>query len=213
MNLASYIDYTLLKPNAKQTDIAALCATAKEQHFAAVCVPPMYVSYSRNLLANTEVKICSVVGFPLGYGHWEGKMWETRWLISQGVEELDMVVNIAEVKNENWTFVKHEMARFVDICKEDGIISKLILEVTLLDNTEIQRLCTILNEIKPNFAKTSTGFTGISIWDEKEKVALMYETLVPEIAIKVAGGVRTKEQAVFFIENYQVKRIGTSALL
>lgn len=213
MNLAPYIDYTLLKPTAKQTDIAALCATAKEQHFAAVCVPPMYVSYSRSLLANTEVKICSVVGFPLGYGHWEGKMWETRWLISQGAEELDMVINISEVKNGNWGFVKHEMARFVDICKDDGIISKLILEVTLLDNTEIQRLCTILNEIKPNFAKTSTGFTGISIWDEKEKVALMYETLAPEIAIKVAGGVRTKEQATFFIENYQVKRIGTSALL
>lgn len=213
MNLSPYIDFTLLKSDTQKTDIEKLCLTADKQAFAAVCVPPIYVAWAKELLKESKVKVCSVVGFPLGYGHWEGKMWETRWLISQGADELDMVINVAEVKNKSWAFVKHEIARFIDICKQDKIISKIILEVTLLNSEEIQRLCMILNELKPDFAKTSTGFTGISIWDEKEKVALMHETLIADIHIKISGGVRTAEQATFFIENYNVKRIGTSSLL
>lgn len=211
--LASYIDYTLLSPTATDTGIQDLCETAVVESFAAVCVPPVYVQKAREWVAESTVKVCSVVGFPLGYNDWEVKMWESRRMVDEGVQELDMVVNITAVKNKNWQYVEAEIARFLDICKENQVLTKIILEVTRMEKEEIVRLCEVLNELRPSFAKTSTGFSGISIWDEKDKVALMHETLIPEIPIKVAGGVRTTEQALFFIENYRVKRIGTSALL
>lgn len=190
-----------------------MCKTAVAESYVAVCVPPVYVQKAREWVAGSPVKVCSVVGFPLGYNDWEVKMWESRRMMDEGVQELDMVVNITAVKNQNWQYVKAEIARFVDICKENQVLTKIILEVTRMEKAELLHLCEILNELQPDFAKTSTGFTGISIWDEKEKVAWMHETLIPEIPIKVAGGVRTAEQALFFIENYRVKRIGSSALL
>lgn len=215
MNLSPYIDYTILKQDCTQAQIATLCATALQHQYKAVCIPPMYVSYAKMLLHGntTAVKICSVVGFPLGYQLSDTKITEAKALIQAGAEELDIVINVSEIKNKHLSHIQQELSAFVTLCREHNIISKVIIECTLLDEHEIREICYLLNLIKPNFAKTSTGFTGISIWDEKHKVAIMREVLIPEIALKISGGVRTKEQATYFIAECGAERIGTSVIL
>ncbi len=212
--LNRYIDFTLLRADASVGEIMTLCATAVHEHFYAVCVPPCYVEYAAKRLKDTEIKVCSVIGFPLGYQTLETKIAEAKDLIKQGAQELDMVINLAQVKNKNWFYVEEEIATFVDLCKKKQVISKIIIEVTSLTREETTSICEICNKIQPNFVKTSTGFAATpKIGEEPYRVAWMRETLLPSIAIKVSGGVSSPYQALAFIEKHGVTRIGTSANL
>ncbi len=213
IDFGSYIDYTILRPDTTVNEIEALCSTAIQESFYAVCVPPIYVKTATKCLKSSSVAICSVIGFPLGYINPELKIQEARTLIREGADELDMVINLTNVKNQNWDAVASEIRVFCYLCRQLGVVSKIIIEATLLSEEEILKISTICNEITPDFVKTSTGFTGISIVTQKEKVRLMRDTLTENIKIKVSGGVRTYEDAVDFIENYGVSRIGTSGNL
>ncbi len=211
MTLNQYIDFTLLRPNASVAEIMTLCAKAVHHQFYAVCVPPCYVEYAAKRLKDTQVKVCSVVGFPLGYNTLQSKMAETRELIIKGAQELDMVINLAEVKNGNWFYVAEEIETFVLLCRKKDIISKIIIEVTTLSQAETMAICEICNKILPDFVKTSTGFaSSAKIGEEPFRVNWIRETLSSNIQIKVAGGVSSPYQALAFIEKHGVTRIGTS---
>lgn len=211
--IEDYIDYTILRPDTSADEITGLCAVAVQEGFFAVCVPPVYVKTAIALLKHSTVAICSVVGFPLGYSDPALKIQEARTLIKDGADELDMVINLTNVRNQKWAAVASEIRTFCFLCRQMGIVSKIIIEITLLSEAEIQKICAICNEISPDFVKTSTGFTGISIVTQKEKVRLLREVLHEKISIKVSGGVRTHEEAMDFIKNYGVSRIGTSGNL
>lgn len=214
MALNQYIDFTLLRANASVAEIMTHCAKAVHHEFYAVCVPPCYVEYAHKRLKDTNVKVCSVVGFPLGYNTLETKIAEAKDLISKGADELDMVVNLAEVKNGNWFYIEEEIGQFVALCKRKEVISKIIIEVTTLSQAETIAICEICNRILPHFVKTSTGFAaGAKIGEEPYRVAWMREILLPEIQIKVSGGVSSPFQAMTFIEKHGVTRIGTSVNL
>ena len=211
MTLNQYIDFTLLRPNASVAEIMTLCAKAVYHEFYAVCVPPCYVEYAAKRLKDTQVKVCSVVGFPLGYNTLACKLAEAKDLILKGAAELDMVINLAEVKNGNWFYIEEEIESFVLLCRKKDIVSKIIIEVTTLSQAETTTICEICNRIVPDFVKTSTGFAaGAKIGEEPFRVNWIRETLSANIQIKVSGGVNSPLQALTFIEKHGVTRIGTS---
>lgn len=211
MTLNQYIDFTLLRPDASVAEIMTLCAKAVHHEFYAVCVPPCYVEYAVKRLKDTQVKVCSVVGFPLGYNTLNHKIMEAKELILKGVNELDMVINLGEVKNGNWFYIAEEIETFVLLCRKKGVIAKIIIEVTTLSQAETIAICEICNRIIPDFVKTSTGFAaGAKIGEEPFRVDWMREALLKNIQIKVSGGVNSPYQAMTFIEKHGVTRIGTS---
>ncbi len=213
MEIGQYIDYTILRPDTTREAIKSLCETAIIENFYAVCIPPIYVNEAVRFLRASSVAICSVVGFPLGYVSTAAKLTEAESLICEGVEELDLVINLCNLKNGEWEKVASEIYQFCILCRRFGVVSKIIIEATLLDTDEIIKICNLCNEVNPDFVKTSTGFTGISIVAQKEKVRLMRDTLREGIKIKVSGGVRSREEAFMFIQDYGVSRIGTSGNL
>lgn len=209
--LNHYIDFTLLRPNASVAEIMELCAKAVHHQYYAVCIPPCYVEYAAKRLQDTPLKVCSVVGFPLGYQTLEAKLAETKDLIAKGADELDMVINLAQLKNGNWFYVEEEIQGFVEMCKKKKVISKIIIEVTTLTEAETLSICEICNRVKPDFVKTSTGFAaGAKIGEEPYRLTWMREALASTIQIKAAGGITSPIQAIAFIEKYGVSRIGTS---
>jgi deoxyribose-phosphate aldolase len=209
-SLASYIDYTLLRPGTRTEEISHLCSEALAWRFAAVCVPPCYVSLARMWLNGSGVRVCSVVGFPHGMSLAKAKLIEAELLIEQQVEELDLVLNPSWVKNQDWEALTDEAFLFCKLCKSHGALSKLIIESGSLSLEEIEQVCDICVEVGADFVKTSTGFSAVGA--ELEKVAYMRQILPPETRIKASGGIRDRETAWAFIEA-GAERIGTSALL
>ncbi len=207
MNYAKYIDHTLLKPDASDEAIDKLCLEAKEYHFASVCVNPCFVSRCYSHLRGTGVKVCTVIGFPLGANATTIKVQETKEAVFDGASEVDMVINISRLKAHDDEYVLREIKQ-IKKCLREGIILKVIIETCLLTEEEKIRACLLAKEAGADFVKTSTGFsTGGAT---KEDIALMRKTVGPDMGVKASGGVRTKEAFLAMIEA-GATRIGTSS--
>ena len=206
--IAKTIDHTLLKPNATKEELTLLCKEAKEHKFASVCVNPFNVSFCSNELENTDVKVCTVIGFPLGANALWIKKAEADLAIQQGAHELDYVLNIGMVKEHNYNYIAKEMESLMELQK-NGIQLKVILETCLLTDEEIVEVCKIAKRLGIAFVKTSTGFsTGGA---EERVVKLMADTVKgSNTLVKASGGIRTKEDAEKMLKA-GASRLGTSA--
>lgn len=208
MNISPYIDHTLLKADATKEQVKKLCQEAALNQFATVCVNPSYVTYCAALLKDTKVKVCTVIGFPLGANTVEVKVYEAERALEEGAEELDYVINISNVKNGELDKVKEEMKRICAIKHtHPDITIKVIFEVCYLTDDELAKVSEIAKEIGIDYVKTSTGF-GSSGASEKA-VEIMKNTVGEKVKVKASGGIRTVEDAKTYIE-IGASRIGTS---
>lgn len=208
-DIAAYIDHTILRPDATSEQIRKLCAEAREYRFAAVCINPMWVSLAAAQLRGAPVKVCSVVGFPLGATPSENKALETRRAIREGASEIDMVIQIGSLKEGNDTAVLQDIRAVVEACRDGGAICKVIIEAAFLTDDEKRRACRLSRRAAAHFVKTSTGFGpgGATAHD----VALMAEEVSgARMEVKAAGGIRTYADAAKMIEA-GATRIGASA--
>jgi deoxyribose-phosphate aldolase len=186
--VAGMIDHTLLKPDATRTEIETLCREAAEYRFASVCVNPTWVASCARLLQGSGVKVCSVVGFPLGAATADTKHFETRRAIFDGATEIDMVINIGALKSGDLRLVERDIEAVSGPCREAGVVSKVIIEAALLSDDEKITACTLAKAAAADYVKTSTGFAagGATATD----VALMRRVVGDEMGVKAAGGVR-----------------------
>jgi deoxyribose-phosphate aldolase len=207
-NLAKLIDHTLLKPDATQQEIAQLCFEARKYGFASVCVNPTWVQLCAQLLKGSPVKVCTVIGFPLGATSAESKAFETKTAIEQGATEIDMVINIGALKARDLETVARDIRGVVQAAHAKNIIVKVIIETSLLTDEEKTIASLISKEAGADFVKTSTGFAGggATVHD----VELMRKTVGPQMGVKASGGVRTFEDAASMIKA-GATRIGASA--
>jgi len=208
MNLASLIDHTLLKADASEKEIKKLCAEAKEYGFAAVCVPPYFVRKCKMWLKDTQVKVVTVVGFPLGFSHTPAKVEEARRAIDEGADEIDMVINIIALKAGDWNYLKNELTSAATIIQLRGGKLKVILETGLLTKEDIIKACELCAELAVDFVKTSTG--TIEPGATVEVVKLLRANLPKAVKIKASGGIRDKDFAMQLIEA-GADRLGCSA--
>lgn len=206
MNLAKYIDNTLLKPAATAQQIEEICKESIEYGFASVCVNPTHVELVAKLLAGSGVKTCTVIGFPLGANTSAVKAFEAEKAVEDGADELDMVINIGALKAGNDELVREDIEAVVQAGQ--GKLVKVIIETALLTDEEKVRACQLAVEAGADFVKTCTGFSGGAA--NVHDIALMRETVGPDIGVKASGGVRTKEDALALIEA-GATRIGTSS--
>jgi len=204
--IARFIDHTLLKPDTTAEQIIKLCKEAKENKFMSVCINPTWVSLSAKLLKGTDVKVCTVIGFPLGATPPNVKAYEARMAIQDGAQEIDMVINIGALKSKNYSLVEDDIKKVVQASQ--GKIVKVILETALLNDEEKIMACTISKAAGAHFVKTSTGFGpgGATAHD----IALMRKTVGDDMGVKASGGVRDAKTAMEMI-NAGATRIGASA--
>ena len=207
MSIASYIDHTLLKPDATVQQIDKLCAEAAEYHFASVCVNPWFVPRCVKNLKDTGVKVCTVIGFPLGATTTETKVFEALQAIRSGAEEIDMVINVSAMKSGSFQAVEQEIQALA-AAAEGSALLKVIIETCLLTEEEKIRACQIAKRAGADFVKTSTGFStgGATV----EDIVLMRKTVGPEMGVKASGGIRDYATARAMIEA-GATRIGASA--
>ncbi|MFK9117497.1 deoxyribose-phosphate aldolase [Peribacillus castrilensis] len=206
-NVAGLIDHTLLKADATKEQIKVLCEEAREYNFASVCVNPTWVKYASELLEGSEVKVCTVIGFPLGATTPETKAFETKDAIANGAHEVDMVINIGALKDKDDELVERDI-RAVVAASTGKALSKVIIETSLLTDEEKVRACELAVKAGADYVKTSTGFStgGATV----EDIALMRKTVGPNIGVKASGGVRNTSDAQNVIEA-GATRIGASA--
>jgi deoxyribose-phosphate aldolase len=205
--LARYIDHTLLKPEATEEQMKKLCEEASQYHFYSVCVNSSWAEYCARKLGGTGVKVCAVVGFPLGAMDSRAKAFEARTAIANGANEIDMVMNVGAMKAKNLKLVREDMLSVRRACRT-GIVLKVILETCMLSDEEKVLACQIAKDAELDFVKTSTGFNkaGATVAD----IALMRRTVGPKMGVKAAGGVRSYEDAVAMIR-VGATRLGTSS--
>ncbi|WP_186440251.1 deoxyribose-phosphate aldolase [Bacillus licheniformis] len=205
--IARMIDHTALKPDTVKSEIEALCKEARVYGFASVCVNPCWVKLCAELLKESEVKVCTVIGFPLGAASPETKAFETRQAIADGAGEVDMVINIGALKDRDTGTVEHDIRAVTDAADGKALV-KVIIETSLLTDEEKRLACELAVKAGAEFVKTSTGFSGggATVRDIK----LMREAVGPDIGVKASGGVRDKESALAMIEA-GATRIGASA--
>ncbi|MCM3725179.1 deoxyribose-phosphate aldolase [Neobacillus cucumis] len=206
-NIAAMIDHTLLKPDATKKQIEILCQEARDHKFFSVCVNPAWVSTAKELLNGSGVKICTVIGFPLGATTTETKAFETKNVIDLGADEVDMVIPIGALKDGNDQLVEQDIHAVVEAAK-DRALTKVIIETNLLTDEEKKRACELAVKAGADFVKTSTGFSGGGA--TAEDIALMRQTVGPNIGVKASGGVRSTQDALRLIEA-GATRIGASA--
>ena len=189
MNIASYIDHTILKPETTLADIQKLCAEAVSQSFAAVCVPPYFVKVAKELTSGSNVKVATVIGFPFGYSSTDAKLKEIEQAIADGADELDIVHNITALKDGNYPYLQNEIKACTDLCHQSGKSVKIIVESGILSDSELLKCCELYYPLGIDFMKTSTGYaqTGATV----RAVELMRQHLPETIAIKASGGIRT----------------------
>ena len=206
MKLNKYIDHTLLKADASQEQIETLIEEAKKYDFASVCVNPTWVNFAAQALKATDVKVCTVIGFPMGANTPELKAFETSDAIQNGANEIDMVINIGALKSRNFDLVERDILAVVEAAK--GTLVKVIIETCLLTDDEKVRACQLAQKAGADFVKTSTGFStgGATV----EDVALMRKTVGPDMGVKASGGARSYEDALAFIKA-GATRIGASS--
>lgn len=207
MNLNKYIDHTLLKPESTTSQIVKLCDEAKKYDFASVCVNPTHIALCAKELKGSTVKVCTVIGFPLGANTSEVKAFETKNAIENGAQEIDMVLNIGALKEGNYELVKNDIKAVHDAA--NGTLVKVIFETCLLTNEEIVKACEICMEVGVEYVKTSTGFnkSGATF----EVVKLMSDTVKGKCLVKAAGGVRCFDDALKMVNVCGASRLGTSS--
>ncbi|WP_404403967.1 deoxyribose-phosphate aldolase [Jeotgalibacillus malaysiensis] len=205
--IAKMIDHTLLKPEATKEQITKLCEEAAEHGFMSVCVNPYWVKLSAELLHSTDVKVCTVIGFPLGASATETKAFETKQAIEDGATEVDMVINIGALKSGDFDTVKQDI-QAVTAAAKGKALSKVIIETSLLTEEEKVKACKLAVEAGTDYVKTSTGFSGGGA--TPEDIALMRKTVGPDLGVKASGGVRSAEDAQAMIDA-GATRLGASA--
>ncbi|MBI6115191.1 deoxyribose-phosphate aldolase [Salegentibacter maritimus] len=206
MQLNQYIDHTLLKPTAKPDDIEKLCMEAVANQFIAICIPPSYLNLAKSILKTSNVKIATVVGFPLGAMTTDAKVFEAQDAIAKGADEIDMVINIGILKTGNTEYIQNEIA---EIKKAIGSkILKVIIETCYLNDAEKKAACLAALKGRADFVKTSTGFgtAGATF----EDVQLMKQIAGDKMKVKASGGIKDRENAIKYIE-LGVSRLGTSS--
>ena len=205
MNYNKYFDHTMLAPQATSTDIDKLIKEAIKYDFKSVCIAPSYIKYAKEQLAKTDVLICTVIGFPLGYNATSVKVYETKIALDHGADEIDMVINIGRFKNKEYEYVLNEIKAIKEVC--DNRVLKIIVETALLTNQEIKTITEIVLKSGADFIKTSTGFSfrGASF----EDVEIMKSIAQDKLLIKASGGIKTGEDALKMIK-LGASRLGTS---
>ncbi len=206
--LNQYFDHTVLKPEATEDDVIKLCSEAKEFDFYAVCVNSCYVPLAKEILDGSNVKIASVIGFPLGACSIEVKAFETDWACLEGADEIDMVIHVGALKDERYDYVREDIATVVAVAMEHDAIVKVILETCLLTDEEIVKACELSREAGAAFVKTSTGFSKDGA--TAHHVALMKSTVGDDLQVKASGGIRDLAKTMEMIEA-GADRIGASA--
>ena len=205
-NINQLIDHTILKPEASIDDIRKLCIEAKEYNFYSVCVNSAYVNVAYNFLLHSNVKVCSVVGFPLGAMIKEAKAYEAKFAVDSGAEEIDMVINIGLLKSGKIDLFERDIKKVREACKAS--VLKVIIETCLLTDKEKILACQIAKEYGADFVKTSTGFsTGGAT---EHDIELMRKTVGDKMGVKASGGIKTYEDAIRMI-NAGANRLGTSS--
>jgi deoxyribose-phosphate aldolase len=206
VDVAKYIDHTCLKPDATQKDIINLCDEAMEFKFKSVCINPCHVELAKKCLEDSDVLVCSVIGFPLGANTTNVKVFEAKEAVENGADEIDMVMNIGAAKEGNWILVKRDIAAVVKSVAGRAIV-KVIIETCLLTDDEKIKACNCAVEAGANFVKTSTGFSngGANSFD----IELMRKTVGNKCGVKASGGIKHLEEAILMI-NSGANRLGTS---
>lgn len=201
------IEHTILKADTSLEDVKRLCQEAMDYQLYGVCIPPYFVKQAKQILKDSEVKVVTVVGFPLGYNTTPAKVEEARKAIDEGADEIDMVINIAALKNQDFNYFENDIQSVATLVQLRGAVIKVILETALLNKKEIEKACAVCAKIGVDFVKTSTGFSteGATV----EKVEWMRKFLPSTIKIKGSGGIKTKEQA-FALVKAGADRLGTS---
>jgi deoxyribose-phosphate aldolase len=207
-NIASMIDHTLLKPDATADQIAQLCYEARKYSFASVCVNPTHVKLCADLLQGTNVKVCTVIGFPLGATAPEVKAFEAQKAINDGATEIDMVINIGALKAEDYTLVARDIREVVNVGHAANALVKVIIETALLTEEEKVKACLLSKEAGADFVKTSTGFSGGGA--TVEDISLMRRVVGPDMGVKASGGVKNFEDAQSMVKA-GATRLGASA--
>jgi deoxyribose-phosphate aldolase len=208
MSIASYIDHTILKPNTIQAEIEKLCAEAVEFGFASVCVPPYFIKEAKKLTGDSKVRVATVIGFPFGYSDHTAKAAEVKQAIEEGADELDMVINVAALKNKDFKYLEEEIKAVTQQAAGSNAIIKLIIESGILTDEEIVACCELYKKYPVQFMKTSTGYAekGATV----EAVQLMRKHLPSHIEIKASGGIRNYEFAKSLLDA-GATRLGCSA--
>lgn len=208
MNIAHYIDHTLLKPTTVLADVKQLCTEAVEYGFAAVCIPPPLVRNARTLLKDSTVKVATVIGFPFGYSGSRAKVFEVQQAIQDGADELDMVINLIALKSKAWPYLESEVQHIIEATHKNERLLKVIIETGVLTDEEIIQCCELYGRMGVDFLKTSTGYaeTGATT----AAVQLMRSHLPSAVKIKASGGIRTYEFARQLI-GAGADRLGCSA--
>ncbi len=193
MKINHYIDHTILKPVTVIAQIKNVCAEAKQYEFAAVCVPPLFVKKSKELLEDSEVKVATVIGFPFGYSAIESKLAEILLAIVDGADELDVVINFTAIKNNDWLYAANEINHLMPVIKKKDKVIKVIIESGVLTQDELLKCCELYGAAGIDYLKTSTGFAekGATL----EAVKTMRENLPEHVKIKASGGIKTFEFA------------------
>jgi deoxyribose-phosphate aldolase len=206
--LARMIDHTILKPEATAAEIEQLCAEAKKYSFASVCINPSHVPLCARLLAGTPVKVCTVIGFPLGATATAVKAFETEHAIRNGAQEVDMVINVGMLKGGDFAYVEQDIAAVTSVARRHRALSKVIIETCLLTDEEKIKACVLAQRAGADFVKTSTGFSkgGATAGD----IALMRRVVGSAMGVKASGGVRSREDALLMVTS-GADRIGASA--
>ncbi len=206
MEYNKFIDHTLLKPEAKIEQIKTLCEEAKEHDFMSVCVNPFFVPVARKLLEGSSVKVCTVIGFPLGANTPSVKVYEAKKAVEDGADEVDMVQNISMAKEHDYEFIENEIRQIKEAVGPD-IVLKVILETCLLTDDEIRECSIAAKKAGADFVKTSTGFSkgGATV----NAVKIMRAAVGDEMGVKASGGIHTKEEMIALIEA-GASRIGAS---
>ena len=207
--MEKYIEHTLLKQDATEQDLINLFEEAKKYNFLGVCINPCYVKLAKECLKNSDVKIVTVVGFPLGANKTDVKVYETKCAIEDGADEIDMVINVTRLKDKKYDFIVNEIKKIKEAAGSH--ILKVILETDLLTKEEIKKACELCIEAKADIVKTSTGFVKNGAGAKEEDVKLMYDTVSPYgLKVKASGGIRDKETAEKLIKA-GATRLGTSS--
>ena len=206
MELNRMIDHTILKPEATEAAVQKIIDEAKEYNFFSVCINPCWVAFASEQLADTDVAVCTVIGFPLGANTPEVKAYEAADAIKNGANEVDMVINIGALKSQQYDYVRQDIQGVVDAAKGKALV-KVIIETALLTDEEKVKACELAKEAGADFVKTSTGFStgGAKVAD----IRLMRETVGPDMGVKASGGVHNAEEALAMIEA-GATRIGSS---
>lgn len=209
LELSKYIEHTLLKQDAKKEELKKLFDEAIKYNFKGVCVNPVNVKMAKEYLKDTNVKIVTVVGFPLGANRSDVKAYETQKAIEDGADEIDMVINVSALKDKDYSFVQKDIETVKEACLDKPL--KVILETDLLEKDEIKKACEICIEAKADFVKTSTGFVKNGVGAKVEDVKLMAETVKNKgLGVKASAGIRDKQKALAMIEA-GADRLGTSS--